>query len=129
MPEAPGATDVALTLVEAMAQRGTPPCNEQRAWHVTGPDSWLLADAWFLEPVTGIIEPQLNGLQLGVEAGFGSMAGLRRMVVVAFVLRCPAALRPLHLACIEQAISLVFHTCFAISVANALASDLLEFCS
>ncbi len=96
-PEIPGATDVALTLVEAMAQHGNPPCDEQNAWHVTGPDSWLPADTWFLELAWKIIEQHLHGMPLDLAAGFGSMAGLRRRVVAAFVLRWDPALSPLHL--------------------------------
>ncbi len=106
-PEIPGATDVALTLVEAMAQHGNPPCDEQNAWHVTGPDSWLLADAWFLELVTGITVRHVHGIPVDLAAGFGSMAGLRRRVVVAFVLRCAPALSPLHLARMEKELSLI----------------------
>ncbi len=91
-PEIPGATDVALTLVEAMAQHGNPPCKGQRAWYVTSPNSWLPSDTWFLELVTDIIVQHVHGLPLDPEARFGSMAGLRRSVVVAFMLRRVSAL-------------------------------------
>ena len=97
--EIPGATDVALTLVEAVAQRdGKPPCDEQWVWPVTGPDSCLLAEEWFLGLVIDIIEPHVRDMPVDLEAGFGSMAGLRRRVVVAFLLRCASALSPLRLA-------------------------------
>lgn len=87
-PEVPGATEV--TLVEAMAQHtGSLPPSEHLLFPVTCPGSWLPSNVWFLEIVIPILTLHVSNNSLtALEGGFGSMAELRRKVIVAAAIRC-----------------------------------------
>lgn len=89
-PEVPGVIEVALTLIEAMAQHagGLPP-RKHLLFPVTGPGSWLPTDVWLLKIVMPIVMLHVTNDSLtDREAGFGSMAELRRKVIIAAAFRC-----------------------------------------
>lgn len=82
----PGLVDLALTLVEAMAQQsGPPPEHLDCPIHVTGICSWLPADSWVCFALKLAEDGYLDVVQgSNIEAA----SSVRRKVVATAVIRC-----------------------------------------
>ncbi len=115
-----GATDVALTLVEAMAQHaGSLPPSGQPVLHVAGPDSWLPMDAKLMKVVFAVIMPDINNLLSNLTDSLGSVAELRRKVMVVAVFRRAFMCNPAGWKRLAQWLSIAF-------IANVLAQRLVR---
>lgn len=82
----PGRVDLALTLVEAMAQQsGSPPEHLDCPVHVTGICSWLPVDSWVPGALTAVDDSYY--LDVIQDSGVESAGSVRSKVVAAAVIR------------------------------------------